>query len=67
MPLTPVAIALVLCAALMHAGWNAIVKSDKDRLSSFALVTLAGAIIGLVIVPFVPLPRRNGGAVRPAG
>jgi len=56
MALTPLATALVLCAALMHASWNAIVKSDKDRLSSFALVMLAGAAMGLVIAPFVPLP-----------
>ncbi len=56
MPLTPFVTVLVLCAALMHASWNAIIKSDADRLSSFALVLLAGMVIGVAIAPFVPLP-----------
>jgi drug/metabolite transporter (DMT)-like permease len=56
MALTPLVTALVLCAALMHASWNALVKSDKDRLGSFGLVMLAGSLIGLAIAPFVPLP-----------
>ena len=56
MALTPLVTILVLCAALMHASWNAIIKSDRDRLSSFALVMVAGAVMGLVIAPFVPLP-----------
>src|SRR5437868_4112585 len=56
MALTPLVTALVLCAALMHASWNALVKSDKDRLASFGLVMLAGSLIGLAIAPFVPLP-----------
>src|SRR5712691_1239520 len=56
MALTPLVTALVLCAALMHASWNAIVKSDTDRLASFGLVMLAGAVMGLALEPFVPAP-----------
>src|ERR1700687_1741215 len=56
MPLTPLVTALVLCAALMHASWNAIVKSDTDRLASFAPVMHAGAFLGLALAPFVPPP-----------
>ncbi len=56
MALTPLVTALVLCAALMHASWNALVKSDSDRLASFGLVMLAGSLMGLAIAPFVPLP-----------
>ena len=47
---------LVLLAALMHASWNAVVKSDPDRLTSFGVVMLVGCIIGLAMAPFVPLP-----------
>lgn len=54
MRLDPGVVALVLLAALMHASWNAVVKSDKDRLVSMGLVMLAGALLGLVAVPFVP-------------
>jgi drug/metabolite transporter (DMT)-like permease len=56
MALTPLVTALVLCAALMHASWNALVKSDQDRLASFGLVMLAGSLLGLAIAPLVPLP-----------
>jgi drug/metabolite transporter (DMT)-like permease len=56
MALTPVVTMLVLCAALLHATWNAIIKSDQDRLASFGLVMIAGAVMGLVVVPFVPFP-----------
>src|SRR5260221_1547106 len=56
MALTPLVTALVLCAALMHASWNALVKSDSDRLASFGLVMLVGSLMGLAIAPFVPLP-----------
>jgi drug/metabolite transporter (DMT)-like permease len=56
MALTPVVTMLVLCAALLHATWNAIIKSDEDRLASFGLVMIAGAVMGLVVVPFVPFP-----------
>jgi drug/metabolite transporter (DMT)-like permease len=47
---------LVLASALMHATWNAVVKSDVDRLLSFALVMLMGTVIGLIAAPFVAFP-----------
>ena len=54
MRLEPGVVALVLVAALLHASWNAVVKSDSDRLVSMGLVMLAGAVLGLAVVPFVP-------------
>jgi drug/metabolite transporter (DMT)-like permease len=56
MVLDPLIIGLVLCAALMHATWNAIVKSDRDRLVSFGMVMGAGTVLGIAAAPFVPLP-----------
>jgi drug/metabolite transporter (DMT)-like permease len=50
---------LILVSALIHATWNAIVKSDTDRLMSFGLVMLVGAIMGLVALPFVEAPRAE--------
>jgi drug/metabolite transporter (DMT)-like permease len=47
---------LVLLAALMHASWNAIVKSDPDRLAAFALLMLFGGALGLAMIPFVGTP-----------
>jgi drug/metabolite transporter (DMT)-like permease len=52
--LDPGVVALVLLAALLHASWNAVVKSDSDRLVSMGLVMLAGTFLGLAVVPFVP-------------
>src|SRR6185295_18651852 len=40
----------------LHASWNAIVKSDRDPLVSFGIVTIVGAVMGAVIAPFIPLP-----------
>jgi len=54
--LDPTVAGLVLIAALMHASWNAVVKSDPDRLASFGLVMLAGCVASLFIVPFVGAP-----------
>ncbi len=59
MKLDPVLAGLVLLAALMHASWNAIVKSDRDRLASFGLVMLAGSILGLAALPFAPAVERQ--------
>ena len=50
---------LILVSALIHATWNAIVKSDNDRLMSFGMVMLAGSVIGLAVVPFVDVPRAE--------
>ena len=50
---------LILVSALIHATWTASVKSDTDRLMSFGLVMLVGAIMGLVALPFVEAPRAE--------
>lgn len=56
MKIDPSVAALVLFAALLHASWNAIVKSDKDRLMSFGLVMMAGCLIAVPFLPFVAFP-----------
>jgi len=55
----PAVAGLVLLAALMHASWNAVIKSDPDRLASFGLVMMAGCLFGLAAAPFVPLPAAK--------
>jgi drug/metabolite transporter (DMT)-like permease len=47
---------VVLLSAVLHAFWNAIVKTDNDRLVSMGRVMIAGSLLGLAVVPFVPLP-----------
>ena len=42
-------------AALMHASWNAILKSDQsDRLATFGVIMTTGTVMGLCAVPFLP-------------
>jgi len=51
----PLIVGLLLMAALMHASWNAILKSDQsDRLATFGVIMTTGTVMGLVAVPFLP-------------
>jgi drug/metabolite transporter (DMT)-like permease len=46
----------VLLGALLHASWNAIVKSSADKMLEIALVCTAGGLLSLVPLPFLPAP-----------
>lgn len=52
---TPVAL-LVLLSALMHAGWNFLVKASPDRLLDTVGLAMAGSLMAACLLPFVPLP-----------
>ncbi|MGK5729069.1 EamA family transporter [Streptomyces sp. URMC 124] len=52
----PLVAAAVLIAAVTHAGWNAIAHGIKDQLLAFTLVGGGGAVCGLAMAGFVPLP-----------
>lgn len=49
-------IALVLLAALLHAGWNAMLKVAIDRLALMALLAGTASVVSLAAIPFLPLP-----------
>ena len=51
--------AVVLLAALMHAVWNALLKSSADRLVELAALNLAAGLVGLAAVPFVGFPAKE--------
>ena len=48
--------ALVMLAALLHALWNALVKTAADRTATLGLIAAGHVAMGLMLVPFVPLP-----------
>ena len=48
--------AAVLCAALMHAGWNALVKAKGDAFLSTVLVTASAGLLCLLALPFLAQP-----------
>lgn len=47
----------VLGAALLHATWNALVKSGRDPLLDTALVACGGSCLGLPLVLLLPAPN----------
>jgi drug/metabolite transporter (DMT)-like permease len=51
--------ALVLCAALMHATWNAIVKSSANKLLDTVTLSIAAGLISVLLLPFLPQPSRE--------
>lgn len=57
--MTPFVIAIVLAAALLHAVWNAIVKSAADRTTTLGLVALGHVIAGGAMVLALPLPSAE--------
>ncbi|OEU87042.1 hypothetical protein DB35_26180 [Streptomyces abyssalis] len=54
--MTPLVVAAVLVAAVTHAAWNALAHHIRDQLLAFTLVGGGGALCGLVLACFVPLP-----------
>lgn len=58
--LSPGVTLAVLGAALLHASWNAMVKSSRDTLLDTALVCIGGAAVTLPFLFFVqPPPERT--------
>jgi drug/metabolite transporter (DMT)-like permease len=47
---------LVLLGALLHASWNAIVKSGADKLKETGLIAAGSALVCVIALPFIPLP-----------
>lgn len=50
-------ITLLIASAIVHAGWNAIVKNSDDRLWSIAAITLVGAMAALPFAIGLQLPN----------
>lgn len=46
----------VLAAALVHAGWNVLVKGAADKLAMTISVAIGAGLVAAVILPFLPLP-----------
>lgn len=57
--MTPLVACVVLLAAVTHASWNALAHHIRDQLLSFTLIAGGGALIGLALVPFVPVPAAG--------
>lgn len=48
---------LVLLGAALHATWNALVKSGKDKQLDSAMTALGAAVASIAALPFVSMPN----------
>lgn len=57
MHMTPLVLyGLVVCSAIAHSIWNALVKSAGDRMLTMVMLRAAGLCLGLAALPFVDWP-----------
>ncbi|MGR3290961.1 MAG: EamA family transporter [Paracoccaceae bacterium] len=49
----------VLAAALLHASWNAVVRTGASKMASMLMVSLGNGLIGLAVVVTRPLPDAD--------
>ena len=47
----------ILCAALLHASWNALVKNSSDKIQGMLVLTLTHGCLGVIIACFVEIPK----------
>lgn len=59
MALTWPIVGAVLFAALLHASWNALIKSGSDKALDTALIHVMGCAVGAALVLAVGLPRAE--------
>jgi drug/metabolite transporter (DMT)-like permease len=55
--MTPLVLACVVCAAVLHAGWNAVLRGGRDRLWSMTLMMVAVAVASAGALVFLPWPN----------
>jgi drug/metabolite transporter (DMT)-like permease len=54
--MTPMVVAVVLGSAVLHAVWNALAHTSKDRLAAITLIAAAAGVCCAVLLPFLPTP-----------
>ena len=52
--MTPFVLACVMFAAILHAGWNAVLRGGSDQLWSMTLMMIAIACVSAITLVFVP-------------
>lgn len=57
--LTGFVLAAVLFGALIHAGWNALIKAQPDKFTAAALVAIGAGLVALPVIVAVPTPRAE--------
>jgi drug/metabolite transporter (DMT)-like permease len=55
--MTPLVLACVVCAAILHASWNAVLRGGDDRLWSMTLMMIAVAGVTAIAAAFMSWPN----------
>ena len=55
--MTPPIVALVLCAAILHASWNAFLRGSADRLWSITIMSFTMTAASIPMALLLPLPK----------
>ncbi|MCJ2048461.1 hypothetical protein [Methylobacterium sp. J-070] len=55
--MSPFVLACVICAAILHAGWNAVLRGGGERLWSMVLMVVAVTYVTTVAALFVLWPN----------
>jgi drug/metabolite transporter (DMT)-like permease len=65
--LSPLSILLVLSAALLHAGWNALLRGGADRLKSMLIMSITLGFTGFLMMSAAGVPWPAAGYVVASG
>jgi uncharacterized membrane protein len=57
--MSPLVTTLVLGAALLHANWNAVVKSSRDVMRDTALVAAGAGVLSLPLIAVAALRETS--------
>ena len=55
----PIVFLAIVLAAVMHAGWNAVIKSGSDPFASVTHISMMSGAISLALLPLVPVPSSE--------
>jgi hypothetical protein len=55
--MTPFVLAFVMCAAVLHAGWNAVLRGGGDRMWSMTLMMVSITVVTATALPLLPWPN----------
>lgn len=62
MSLSPLVIVLPLCAAVLHATWNAALRSSADRLWFVTVMSFSSSLAAIPLAVMLPLPLKESWA-----
>jgi hypothetical protein len=57
--MSPTVVGLAITAAILHAAWNAFLRTGADRLWTLAVMSLSGTMVAIPLAVIYPLPAGS--------